>query len=541
VKASRAVLVLAAVLFICNIWGYDLWAPDEPFYGEGAREMIADGQWLVSHVNGEFDDDKPPAYFWLIALLSLPFAEVSSFTARLPSVLAAFGTVALTLRFGLRWSSERTAVLAAFILATSYMFWDKARSVQPDMVLCFLIWVALAAFETWRAGDVDGRRAGIVFWFALGLSVLVKWPVGLAIAGAIGVSTLLWDRELMRGWKFAPFLGAIIVITIFGVWAWSTSMWGPPGYSVWGAFYRHFISRAVSGIHHAQPWWYYAKVLPAQLLPWTFVVPGAAVLALRRRDKNDRFLLVAIAFVLVLFSISTEKRTLYVLPTFPAFALMTARFLGAAFGWDEAPEFSRRWITIGQGFFGVLLVLLGLAAPFATSRAGVESFSGWMFWVLGLLVLAGGIAALVGTFRKDLRTAVLAPAICFALVYVFIASVVYPAANDFKSAKKMALTIKEETAQSRSAGHAVMAVNIGNLYEAYNFFSKGVYFDRTDDVGDVARHFEQESRVFAVVDTPLLDELPPRIQERMETIATHEGSRRHVALIANRPPGAREE
>ena len=43
-KASRAVLVLAAVLFICNIWGYDLWAPDEPFFGEGAREMVVDGQ-----------------------------------------------------------------------------------------------------------------------------------------------------------------------------------------------------------------------------------------------------------------------------------------------------------------------------------------------------------------------------------------------------------------------------------------------------------------------------------------------------------------
>ena len=540
-KWTRAVLVIAAFLFVINIWGYDLWAPDEPFYGEGAREMIADGQWLVSHVNGEFDDDKPPAYFWLIALLSLPFAEVSSFTARLPSVLAAFGTVALTLWFGLRWSSERTAVLAAFILTTSYMFWDKARSVQPDMVLCFLIWVALAAFETWRAGDVDGRRAGMVFWFALGLSVLVKWPVGLAIAGAIVFFTLLWDRELKRGWEFAPVLGAVVVIAMFCAWTYSTSIWGPSGYSAWGAFYRHFISRAVSGIHHAQPWWYYAKVLPAQLLPWTFVVPGAAVLALRRRDKNDRFLLVAIAFVLVLFSLSTEKRTLYVLPIFPAFALMTARFLGAAFGWDEAPAFSRRWVTIGQGILGVLLVLLGLAAPFATGRAGTESFSGWMFWVLGLLVLAGGVAALVGTFRKDLRTAVLAPAICFALVYVFIASIVYPAANDFKSAKKMALVIKEETAQSRSAGHEVLAVNIGNLYEAYNFFSKGVYFDRTEDVGDVARHFEQKPRVFAVVDARLLQELPPHIQERMETIATTHASRLDVALISNRPANPGEE
>ena len=42
-KASRAVLVLAAVLFICNIWGYDLWAADEPFFGEGGREMVVGG------------------------------------------------------------------------------------------------------------------------------------------------------------------------------------------------------------------------------------------------------------------------------------------------------------------------------------------------------------------------------------------------------------------------------------------------------------------------------------------------------------------
>ena len=442
----------------------------------------------------------------------------------------------MTLRFGLRWSSERTAVLGAFILATSYMFWDKARSVQPDMVLCFLIWVALAAFETWRSGDADGRRAGMVFWFALGFSVLVKWPVGLAIGGAIAFFTLLWDRELMRGWKFAPFLGAFVVVTMFCAWAYSTSIWGPPGYSAWGAFYRHFISRAVSGIHHAQPWWYYIKVLPAQLLPWTFVVPGAALLALRRRDKNDRFLLVAIAFVLVLFTLSTEKRTLYVLPTFPAFALMTARFLGAAFGWEEAPDFSRRWITIGQGILGVLLIILGGALPFVADRAGKEGFSGWMFWALGILVLAGGVTALVGVFRKDLRTAVLGPAVSFALVFVFIAVIVYPAANEFKSAKKMALVIKEETAQSRSEGHQVMAVKIGNLYEAYNFFSKGVYFDRSDDMRDVARHFEQEPRVFAVVDGRLLDKLPPEIRERTEIIATTHASRREVALIANRPP-----
>jgi len=149
VKPSRAILLLAALLFICNIWGYDLWAPDEPFFGEGAREMVVDGQWLVTHVNGKVNTHKPPFFFWLIAILSLPFGRVLSLTARLPSALASLGTVAMTLRLGRRMSSERTAVLAAFVLATSYMFWDKARSVQIDAVMCCLIWVAPVPLRCW--------------------------------------------------------------------------------------------------------------------------------------------------------------------------------------------------------------------------------------------------------------------------------------------------------------------------------------------------------------------------------------------------------
>ena len=76
-RASRVVLVISAVLFVCNIWGYDLWAPDEPFFAEGAREMLIDGQWLVSHINGVLNTHKPPLFFWLIALFSAPFGAAA--------------------------------------------------------------------------------------------------------------------------------------------------------------------------------------------------------------------------------------------------------------------------------------------------------------------------------------------------------------------------------------------------------------------------------------------------------------------------------
>jgi 4-amino-4-deoxy-L-arabinose transferase-like glycosyltransferase len=528
------VLLLAAILFICNTWGYDLWAPDEPFFGEGAREMIADGQWLVTHINGTVNTHKPPLFFWLIALLSLPIGKITSLTARLPSALAALGTVAMTLRLGRRSSSARTAVLAAFILATTYMFWDKARSVQIDAVMCCLIWVALSAFEAWRAGDLGGRRAGSIFWAAGALAVLAKGPVGLLLPLGIAIVTLTVDRQIGRWRNFAPFTGPLLFAAICGAWVAATMLWGPAEYSVWGALEEHFVARGIHGMHHAQPWWYYAKVLPPQLLPWTFLVPSALVLAWRRRDRVDRFLLVTVIFVILFFSISTEKRTLYVLPAFPAFALLTARSLGVMFGWDEGPAISRRWVTAGQSILAGLLVLLGAAAPFAAQR--VDEVPPWVLYLLAGVLLATGASTLWATIKRNLFAAAVAPGIGFAAAFVFVAIVVYPMADAFKSSREFAEVIANETAESRASGHRVLAFDLGNLPIHYAFYTDGIYTIETKDVADLARHLDRDDRVFAVANAQRLDELPPGIRERVEIITTTRASRRDVALIANYAP-----
>jgi 4-amino-4-deoxy-L-arabinose transferase-like glycosyltransferase len=539
VKTTRFVLVLAAALFIANIWGYDLWAPDEPFFGEGAREMVVDGQWVVTHVNGKVNTHKPPFFFWLIALLSLPFGKVTSLTARLPSALASLGTVMMVLRLGRRVSSEKTAALAAFVLATSYLFWDKARSVQIDAVMCCLIWVALSAFEAWRSGDLDGRRAGLLFWGAGALAVLAKGPVGLLLPLGIALVTLAVDRDLGRWRSFAPLSGPLLFATVCGAWVAATYFWGPAEYSVWGALKEHFVDRGIHGMHHAQPWWYYAKVLPPQLLPWTFLVPGAIVLAWRRRDRTDRFLLVTVIFIVLFFSISTEKRTLYVLPAFPAFALMTARFLGVFFGWDEGPSMSRRWITIGQSFLSGLLILLGAAAPFAANR--VEEVQPWIIFTVAGLLLAIGIATLWAVVTREILAASILPAVGFTVAFLFVAVAVYPAANTFKSSRDFAEIIKKETADSRAAGQEILALDLGNLPIHYAFYTDGIYTIETKDVTDLERHLDRDERVWAVANAKRLDELSPEILERIEIVATTRASRRDVALITNQPSRVKGE
>ncbi|MCK5008988.1 MAG: glycosyltransferase family 39 protein, partial [Deltaproteobacteria bacterium] len=82
-------LILSSAIFFVNIGGWDLWNPDEPRYAQVAKEMMESGNWILPHLNSRVYPDKPPVFFWLIALSSKIKGEVTSFSARFPSALAA--------------------------------------------------------------------------------------------------------------------------------------------------------------------------------------------------------------------------------------------------------------------------------------------------------------------------------------------------------------------------------------------------------------------------------------------------------------------
>ena len=536
-------VILAAVLFAWNLWGYDLWAPDEPFFGEGAREMVVDGEWLVPHINGEVNTHKPPLFFWLIAIFSLPFGEVSSLTARAPSVLAALGTVLLTVRLGRRMGGARLAVLAGALTTTTYLFLDKARSAQIDSLLCFLIAVAVSAFEAFRAGDWPGRRAGVVFWLAAALAVLAKGPVGLLLPLGIALATLAFDRELGRWRAFAPFLGPLVFLAAAGLWVAATILWADD-YSVWGALQEHFVDRGIHGMHHKQPVWYYLKVLPYALLPWSFLLPGALIYAWRRRRQgDDRFLLVWGLFVVLFFTVSTEKRDLYVLPAVPAFALLTARLVGRVTGrWvpadgagGEAP--GRRWVTVPQGMVGTLMILAAVAAPIVAPRQGEELVvpAAGLAAVLG----AGGLGILVAAARGRAWRSVVWTGATFAAALLVAVSLVFPALNPQKSGRELGVTIRDATAESRARGRPVLGldledvpgVGLGNVPKAVNFYSDGVYLKEVSTAEQLIAELSVGGPVFLLANEANLPPLPEEIERRMSVVYSTRLSRKDLVFL----------
>ena len=145
--------------------------PDEGRYAEIAREMVTSGDWMVPHLNGIEHFQKPPMIYWSTALSMIIFGT-NEWAARLPSALAAWGTVVLVFLLTRRlWGSQR-AHLTGTILMSMLGLFVCARLLTPDMSMTFWIIAAITALVYERPWT---------FFFAMGLGFLTKGPMALVV------------------------------------------------------------------------------------------------------------------------------------------------------------------------------------------------------------------------------------------------------------------------------------------------------------------------------------------------------------------------
>lgn len=353
-RSLVALLVAVSLLYGLGLGARDLWAPDEPRYGAIAEELRSfrhgvSGLVLL-HLNDAPYTQKPPLYFWLAALAGLPFGRVDEVAARLPSALTGVGCVGLTALLG-RWllGHAGASLLAAGLLATSFRFAWSARRVQLDVLLTFFELSAVAIF-LWlelRRGGIERARAHpaalAVLHGALGAAALVKGPVGwlplLVFAGY-----LAWERRLRAFPSLVPPWAWLLSIAPVALWITSAVALAPAGFAD-RAVSENLIGRFFEGTSHARPFYYYAYQLPLDFLPWSLLLPFALPVVwrwaraspsavgdvaaslptmgrARSRRAAARFLLVWIGLPLLFFSLSAGKRGLYLLPVFPALALV---------------------------------------------------------------------------------------------------------------------------------------------------------------------------------------------------------------------------
>jgi 4-amino-4-deoxy-L-arabinose transferase-like glycosyltransferase len=385
-KWRALVLASAAVLLLAGLGRLDADAPDEPRALQIAEELRSGEHGpqglLVLHLNGEVYTQKPPLYYWLAALAGAPGGRVTELAARLPSALAGICVVWLTLLLGTRMLGGGAGVLGAAILLTSWEFAYLGRRVQFDVLLTAFELAALASFWWLDRGMGSARRHQLVLHGALGLAVLTKGPVGFLIPALTIAVFLLWERRPGDLRRAFPLWGLLLSVLPGLLWVAAATALAPAGYAG-TALGENVIGRFFSGTSHVRPFWYYLWSFPVHFLPWTLAWPvifwvgprsvfaagadDAAAGGARGDAKPSgaeavrawRFLLAGIATSLVFFSISAGKRSVYLLPIFPATALLTA---DALLRWLVGRARLPRASGIGAALVLVLLVAIGAEA-----------------------------------------------------------------------------------------------------------------------------------------------------------------------------------
>lgn len=433
----------AALLFLPGLGRRDLWNPDEARYAQVAREMRQEGSWALPRLNGGIYTQKPPLFFWSIDAASLLTGSVDETSARLPSALAGIGATLLVYRLGRRFHGRRAALLAALVFATSFKVMWQARFGQIDMMLTFLV-----ALQVWWfvRGYTEGRpRCYWLMYLAGGLAILAKGPAGLLPPLLAIVAFLLWNGERVELRRLRVGRGLLLVVAVVLAWLLPAALAGGGAY-LDQILLRQNLTRYANPWHHRLPWHYYLTVIPPELMPWSFLLPGAIVAGrgLGGRQRDGFRLAVAWSLVtLVFFSLSPAKRDVYVLTLYPALALLIGAGLDRLAALWPARS---RWASWPFGLLALLVLLLVVALPFAgRGRTDVAALGGdaflWMVVVALLPLLAGAAWGWWGARQGHLARAAVAVGAGMAALELAMAFVLLPRFDVVKSARELSAAL----------------------------------------------------------------------------------------------------
>jgi len=422
--------------------------PDEGRNAEVAREMAASGAWLSPSYNGIAYLDKPAFYFKTVAL-SLAMLGDNEAAARLPSALFGLALLGLVYIFCRHVHGSRCAILAVIIIATMPLFVVNARTVIFDIALACFVSPAIFCGYLAEAREGKARRnwhlAGAL---AAGLATLVKGPVGFLIPGLV---LLVYYRVSgVRGFG-KRFFAPVNLLVFFGVtlpWFVGLSL-QHPDFPYYGLIEESFHRFTTVQFHRTQPFYFYGLIVAGLFLPWSIILPEAAVTAWRNhwfKSPADRLCLVWAVVVVIFFSLSKSKMPGYILSVTVACGILAARFFEQALAHPDGKP--ARIAGRGAVGFASLSLLVAMAAlymsfhssllakPFGLTAAKAQGL-GPHFIVLAVLLLAFAALAGLARFRRSAGlvfiTFALFPPLLFALNLTTI-NVVF----DAKSARPIA-------------------------------------------------------------------------------------------------------
>jgi len=402
VRAIAFLALCGLLLFLPGFFNIPPIDRDEARFAQATKQMVESGDFVDIRFQDDVRYKKPVGVYWLQAAvvetalaLGLPRAQVRVWLYRVPSLIGAIGAVLLTYWTALAFVTRRGAILAALILCSSVLLGAEARLAKTDAMLLLSVVAAMGAmarvYLSWQRGEDPAHPPWswpAIFWTALAGGILLKGPLILMFVGLTIVTLAILDRSAAWLWRLRPVWGLMWVLVL--VLPWFVAIFWRAG----DAFFADSIggdmlSKLSAQESHGAPPGVYL------LLFWVTFWPGAALAGMAapavwraRQEPGAQYLLAWLVPSWIVFELVLTKLPHYVLPLYPAIAILTAGAL-------ERRVLSRSWLMRGAAWWFVIpaaasvIAVIGaitltrqpvfLAWPFVAAALIFGLFAWWLY------------------------------------------------------------------------------------------------------------------------------------------------------------------
>jgi 4-amino-4-deoxy-L-arabinose transferase-like glycosyltransferase len=357
-RAIALLTLCALVFFLPGFFNIPPIDRDEARFAQATKQMVESGDFVDIRFQDDVRYKKPVGIYWLqsavvetASALGLPRAQLRIWLYRVPSLIGAIGAVLLTYWAALAFVTRRGAALAALMMCSCVLLGAEARLAKTDAMLLLTVTGAIGAmarvFLSWQRGQDPAQPSWswpAIFWTALAGGILLKGPLILMFVGLTIAVLAILDRSAAWFWRMRPLWGLMWLLVL--VLPWFVAIFWRAG----DAFFADslggdMLSKLAAQESHGAPPGVYL------LLFWVTFWPGAPLAGMAapavwraRREPGAQYLLAWLIPSWIVFEAVLTKLPHYVLPLYPAIAILT---IGAL----ERRVLSRSWLIRGAAWW----------------------------------------------------------------------------------------------------------------------------------------------------------------------------------------------
>ncbi len=391
-RTNRVFLFIALALVCCSFLIFLFFRgfsdPSEGRYAEIPREMVKSGQWLEMRIMGYCYYEKPPMAYWMVAP-AIALLGTHDWAVRVPLLINIIFIIAVFyVLIRKRWPKPiglialTTAVAMSGFIANTFLLTDSF----------LVLWISLTCVSLYSGFQQDTTAVNRFLFLMVAsvsafLGFLTKGAVAVVLPGGILLLWLLWERR--PGSLLTPHLltAALLFVLLLVPAFWLLEQHNP------GFIHQFIFDEHIARFRgtrqtqlHAEPFWFYAQVVPMLILPWTFFAIRAVYqMAVKRGLSNDslsRFLVVWFFVIVIFFSIGKGKLMSYISAAIPPLGLLVGRW-GLAIPKDNTKKDRLLWNLGVAGFLitALAVVLLWIVSFF-------QILPGTVYQITGISVVA---------------------------------------------------------------------------------------------------------------------------------------------------------